>query len=67
MSQTLRNSLFDKNSKRKLKARKKFCKFIDKVLCAGYGDKVHINHKCVDENNMQIMKKDIPKSLFKER
>jgi hypothetical protein len=48
MSQTLRNSLFDKNSKRKLKARKKFFKFIDKVICASYGDKVRITHSCVD-------------------
>ena len=67
MSQTLRNSLFGKNSKRKLKERKKFCKFIDKVICASYGDKVRITHRCDDEKNMQIMKNDIPKNLFKER
>ena len=31
------------------------------------GEKVRITHRCVDENNMQIMKNDIPKNLFKER
>jgi hypothetical protein len=67
MSQTLRNSLFHKNVERKNKVRKKFCKLIDKVICASYGQEVCITHRCVDENKMQIMKTDIPKNMYKQK
>jgi hypothetical protein len=67
MSQTLRNSLFHKNVKIKHKARKKFCRLINKVVCASYGQEVCITHRCVDQNKVQTMKNDIPKNIFKQK
>ncbi len=40
LSQTLRNFLFHKNVEIKHKARKKFCRIINKVVCASYGQEV---------------------------
>jgi hypothetical protein len=67
MSQTVINSLFHKNIKRKNEARKTFCKLIDEVICASYGWELGITHRCVDENKMQIMKTDIPKNMYKQK
>jgi hypothetical protein len=54
--------LFHKNVEIKHKARKKFCRIIDKVVCASYGQEVCITPRCVYQN-----KYDIPQNIFKQK
>jgi len=66
MNQTLRNSLFDNDPNKKKEARSTFTKLVDSFICAGYGAQFTVTHKCMDDNNQETTKCNIPEKLFIE-
>ena len=67
LNQILRNALFDKDHETRKKAQKQFQVHIDKVKNASYGPQFCITHKCIDKNNLEILKTDTPENIFKEK
>ena len=67
INQTVRDSLFHKDTKTRTDARNTFLKHIDDAICANYGSDLHITHKCVDKNENEILKSGIANNLFKDK
>jgi hypothetical protein len=62
INQTVRDSLFHKDTKTRTDAQNSFLKHIDNVICANYGSDLRITHKCVKE-----LKTSIANNLFKDK
>lgn len=67
LNQTLRDCLFDLDASKRMDARKAFCQHIDSVVSACYGPELTITHKCIDGNETERTKVDVPNNLFKEK
>ena len=67
MNQTLRNALFDNDPSTKKEARKTFIEIVDSNISASYGTLLFKTHNCIDDNNQQTTKSDIPENIFKEK
>ena len=67
LNQTLRDSLFDTDAAKRKDARKTFCQHIDNVISACYGPDLSITHRCIDGNEIEQIKVDIPENLFREK
>jgi hypothetical protein len=59
--------LFDTNPAKRKDARKTFCQHIDNVISACYGPELIITHRCIDGDEKEQNKVDIPVKLFRER
>ena len=60
LNQTLRDSLFDTDAAKRKDARKTFCQHIDNVISACYGPDLSITHRCIDGDEIEQIKVDIP-------
>ncbi len=49
------------------KARKTFCKQINNVIAASYGEELCITHNCLNENNEVVLKQDTVQIMFQEQ
>ncbi len=67
INQTVRDSLFHKDTKTRTNAQNSFLKHIDNVICANYGSDLRITHKRVDKNENEILKTSIANNLFKDK
>jgi len=67
LNQTLRDCLFETDATKRKNARKTFCQNIDNVISANYGPDLNIIHKCIDGNENEQLKVDIPENLFSEK
>jgi hypothetical protein len=59
--------LFDTDAAKRKDARKTFCQHIDNVISACYGPDLSITHRCIDGNEIEQIKVDIPENLFREK
>jgi hypothetical protein len=62
INQTVRDSLFHKDTKTRTDTQNSFLKHINNVICANYGSDLRITHKCVKE-----LKTGIANNLFKDK
>ncbi len=46
------------------RARKTFCKQIDSVITASYGEELCITHHCQNENNDVVCKQEMVQNIF---
>ncbi len=67
INQTVRDSLFHKDTKTRTDAQNSFLKHINNVICANYRSDLCITHKCVDKNENKILKTVIANNLFKDK
>jgi hypothetical protein len=67
LNQTLRDCLFDTDATKRKEARKIFCQQIDYVISACYGPELIITHTCIDGDENEQNKVDIPVNLFREK
>ncbi len=67
INQTVKDSLFHKDTKTRNDTRKTFLKHIDNVICANYRSDLRITHKCVDKKENEILKVGIANNLFKDK
>ena len=49
------------------RARKTFCKQIDSVITASYGEELCITHNCLNENNDVVCKQEMVQNIFQEQ
>jgi hypothetical protein len=66
INQTVRDSLFHKDTKTRTNAQNSFLKHTNNVICANYGSDPRITHNCVDKNENKILKTGIANNLFKD-
>jgi hypothetical protein len=66
LNQTLRDCLFDTDAIKRKDARKTFCQQVDNVISACYGPDLSITHRCIDCDENEKIKVNIPKNLFME-
>jgi hypothetical protein len=67
INQTVRDSLFHKDTKTRTNAQNSFLKHINNVICANDGSDLRITHKCVDKNENKALKTSIANNLFKDK
>jgi hypothetical protein len=67
IKQTVRDSLFHKDTKTRTDAQNSFLKHINNVIWANYGSDLCITHKCIDKNENEEMKTGIANNLFKDK
>jgi hypothetical protein len=59
INQTVQNCLFHEDITIRDRARKTFCKQIDSVITASYGEELCITHNCLNENNDVVRKQEM--------
>ncbi len=65
--QTVQNCLFHEDITIRDRARKTFCKQIDSVITASYGEESCITHNCLNENNNVFCKQEMVQNIFQEQ
>ncbi len=59
--------MFDTDAANRKDAQKTFCQHIDNVISACYGPELIITHRCIDGDEKEQNKVDIPVNLFREK
>ncbi len=67
INQTVQNCLFYEDITIRDKVRKTFCKQINNVITASYGEELCITHNCLNENNEVVHKQDTVQNMFQEQ
>jgi hypothetical protein len=67
INQTVRDSLFHKDTKTRTDAQNSFLKHIENVIYENYRSDLCITHKCVDKNENKELKTGIANNLFKDK
>ncbi len=67
INQTVQNCLFHEDITIRDRARKTFCKQIDSVITASYGEDLCITHNCLSENNDVFHKQEMVQNIFQEQ
>ncbi len=63
----LRDFLFDTDATKWKDTQKTFCKHIDNVISATYGQDLSITHRCIDRDENEQLKIGIADNLFREK
>jgi hypothetical protein len=67
LNQTLRDCLFETDAIKRKNAQKTFCQHIDNVISASYGPDLIITHKCIENEEDEPLKVNIPENMFSEK